>query len=353
MKKQLVFVLCLFGFLNATKAQNLDNVISFMKENPQKASLYLMEDGKTIIDFNSHQQMPLASAVKTIIAIEFAKQCTAKKISPLTKIAVKDLDKYYLSNTDGGAHPKWLKSIGKSETDSANLLEIAKGMIRYSSNANTEFLQDLLGLININKNLKELALKEHRPLYYFTASALMTCLKPADMEEAEWVKKLSTMPMTEYHKKCEEAHQKLKADSSFIKQFNFANLSLNVQKVWSDRLVASTTADYAQLMQKIASGKFFDSETQSVLESIMEWPMAYAGNKTQFNHLGQKGGSTSFILTDTFYSIPKTGPQLACAFFFNDLSPTESALINRNFGAFEASILTNVNFRKKIQESLK
>lgn len=352
MKKYLLFLIAVLLQLTA-QAQNLDDVIKFIKENPKKASLYLMEDGKTVIDYNSNQQMPLASAVKTIIAIEFAKQCTAKKISPLTKIAVKDLAKYYIPNTDGGAQSSWLKSIGKTTGDSVQLLDIAKGMIMYSSNANTEFLQDLLGLTNINKNLKELGLKEHQPLYYFTASALMVCLKPADITEGEWIKKLSAMPLAAYHKKCEEAHQKLKTDPSFIKSFNFANLSLNIQQVWSDRLVASNTANYAQLMQKIAGRKFFAPETQAVLESIIEWPMAYPGNKAQFKHLGQKGGSTAFVLTDAFYAIPKTGPQLACSFFFNGLTQTQSAFINKNFGDFEASILTSAAFRKKLIEGLK
>lgn len=352
MKKYLLFLIAVLMQLTA-QAQNLDDVIKFIKENPKKASLYLIEDGKTVIDYNSSQQMPLASAVKTIIAIEFAKQCTAKKISPLTKIAVKDLAKYYIPNTDGGAQPSWLKAIGKTSTDSVQLLDIAKGMIRFSSNANTEFLQDLLGLTNINKNLKELGLKEHQPLYYFTASALMVCLKPAGITEAEWIKQLKALSVAEYNRKCEEAHQKLKTDPSFIKSFNFTNLSLAIQKVWSDRLVASTTATYAQLMQKIASGKSFAPETQTLLESIIEWPMAFPGNKAQFNHLGQKGGSTSFVLTDAFYAIPKTGPQLACSFFFNGLSQAENTFVNKNFGNFEASILTNAAFRKKLLEGLK
>lgn len=352
MKKYLLFLIAVL-VQTAAQAQNLDEVIQFIKANPSKASLYLIEDGKTVIDFNSKQQMPLASAVKTIIAIEFAKQCTAKKISPLTKIAVKDLAKYYVPNTDGGAQPSWLKSIGKGAADSVQLLDIAKGMIMYSSNANTEFLQDLLGLTNINKNLKELGLKEHQPLYYFTASALMVCLKPAGVNEGEWIKQLKAMSAIEYHQKCEEAHHKLKTDPSFIKKFNPANLSLNIQRVWSDRLVASTTANYAQLMQKIAGRKFFAPETQAALESILEWPMAYPDNKAQFNHIGQKGGSTAFILTDAFYAVPKKGAQLACSFFFNGLSQTESALINKNFGDFEASMLTSATFRKKLRLGLK
>jgi D-alanyl-D-alanine carboxypeptidase len=351
--KKYVLFLIVIALYGTVQAQNLDEVIKFIKENPKKASFYLIDDGKTVVDFNSQQQMPLASAVKTIIAIEFATQCSAKKISPLTKVAVKDLDKYYIHNTDGNAHPRWLKDIGKTPVDSVSLLEVAKGMVKYSSNANTEFLLDLLGLANINKNLKTLNLKNHQPLYYFTASALMVCLKPEGIDEDKWINKLREMSVTDYRKKCEEAHQRLKTEPSFIKQFNFANLSLNTQRIWSDRLVASTTENYASLMQKIASRKSFTPETQSILESILEWPMAFAGNQAQFFHLGQKGGSTAFVLTDAFYASPKNGNQLACSFFFNELTASESMLINKNFGALEGNILTNAAFRKKLSEELK
>ena len=352
MKKYALFLIAIFLY-GLVQAQDLDEVIRFIKENPEKASFYLIEDGKIVVDFNSQQQMPLASAVKTIIAIEFANQCSAKKISPLTKIAVKDLDKYYIQNTDGGAQPSWLKSLDKTSADSVNLLEVAKGMIKYSSNANTEFLLDLLGLANINKNLKKLGLKAHQSIYYFTASALMVCLKPESIDEDEWIKELRAMSITDYSKKCEKAHQRLKTEPSYIKQFNFANLSLNIQRLWSDRLVSSTTENYARLMQKMVSRKYFKQETQAILESIIEWPMEFAGNQERFFHFGQKGGSTAFVLTDAFYASPKNGKQLACSFFFNKLTASENILINKNFGTLEGNILTNAAFRKKLYERLK
>ena len=346
----LILFVCLFH--STAMAQNLDELVDFIKKNPKKASVYLIEDGQTTIDFNSSQVMPLASAVKTIIAIEFAKQAASKKLSPQSKVAVQDLNKYYIPNTDGQAQPSWLKSIGKSANDSVTLLQVAKGMIKFSSNANTEYLQDLLGLDNINKNLKSLQLKGHQPLYYFTAAATMVTLRPEGKTNEEWIKALMAMPLDTYYKKCEEAHRLLKTDPTYLKQFSFSRLPLVVQKVWSDRLVGSTTIAYAHLMQKILSRQFFDAETQAVLESIMEWPMAYAGNKQLFNHLGQKGGSTAFVLTDAFYAAPKKGSKLACAFFFNDLSTAENTLVNKNFGDFEASILTDADFRKNLAKAL-
>ncbi len=269
----------------------------------------------------------------------------------MKNIAVKDLNKYFIPNTDGGAHQNWLNTIKLNSYDSVTLLEVAKGMVKFSSNANTEYLQDLLGVDNINKNLVNLGLKNHQPLNYFTAAALMTCLKPKNVGEEAWIAELSKMPIEVYREKCEEAHLRLKNNTSFIQIFDFKNLSLDIQKIWSDKLVASTTETYGKLMQRICD-KNFEPATQVILESIMEWPMFYPNNKTQFNHLGQKGGSTAFVLTDAFYAATKTGSKLACAFFFNNLSSAENAFIQKNFGALEGNIITNKGFRLKLAEVL-
>src|SRR5699024_2077170 len=50
---------------------------------------------------------------------------------------------------------------------------VAKGMIHFSSNANTEFLLDLLGMRQINENLSALGLDKHEEIYFFTSSFLI------------------------------------------------------------------------------------------------------------------------------------------------------------------------------------
>ena len=41
---------------------------------------------------------------KIVIAIEYAKQVAEGKIRKDEKISLKELEKYYVKNTDGGAH---------------------------------------------------------------------------------------------------------------------------------------------------------------------------------------------------------------------------------------------------------
>ena len=111
-------------------------VISFMKDNPDKIAITLIRNDSVIVDLNSSKVMPLASTVKILVAIEYAEQAASGKINPDEVIDKKDLNIYYVPKTDGGAHPRWLEKLeGKPIT----LREVAKGMIQYSSNANTEY----------------------------------------------------------------------------------------------------------------------------------------------------------------------------------------------------------------------
>ena len=120
------------------------------------------------ISLRTDQKFPLASTVKIMIAIEFAKQVSTGKINANELIPLTDLDVYYLAGTDGNAHPDWKQSAtsrGELNNNRVTLQEVARGVIWFSSNANTEFLMDKLGLDNINANLKELNLSNHERLY--------------------------------------------------------------------------------------------------------------------------------------------------------------------------------------------
>ena len=78
MKKYALFLIAIFLY-SFVQAQDLDEVIRFIKENPKKASFYLIEDGKIVVDFNSQQQMPLASAVKLLLLLNLLINAVLKR----------------------------------------------------------------------------------------------------------------------------------------------------------------------------------------------------------------------------------------------------------------------------------
>ncbi|MEZ4903900.1 MAG: serine hydrolase [Spirosomataceae bacterium] len=229
---------------------DVDFVAEYLQKNPNKFSIYWTHNDKVLISHRADTLMPLASTVKTIIAIEFAQQAAEGKINPEDRVPVGELARFYVPNTDGGAHPAWLKEAQKDrlmQDGTISLLEVAKGMMQYSSNANTEFLMWKLGLDNINANLSKLGLTKHQPLYPFV-SALYVC---SDEHSATGLKK---MPMQTYLQRANTYFERLKIDTTAKGQFKSENVPLPVQRVWSDRLPASTTEEYVGIMQKSIAG---------------------------------------------------------------------------------------------------
>ncbi|TDB69033.1 serine hydrolase [Arundinibacter roseus] len=325
-----------------------DYVANFIAKNPTKSAIYWLRNDSVQIEKNGDQKMPLASTVKTIIAIEFAQQVAAGKIRPQDLIPISELSRFYIPDTDGGAHPAWLKHCQEKKLITQGqvpLLEVAKGMIRFSSNANTEYLMWRLGLNSINENLGKLGLSKHDSLYPFV-SALYVC---SDENSA---KGLRLMPMSMYKERADKYFEMLKVDSTVKEKFTFAHLSASVQRVWSDRLPGSTVQEYAGLMEKIQSRAYFDSTTQQTLETVMEWPMeAFDSNREKYARLGAKGGSTAFVLTYALYATDKQGNRTILVFFFDNLTFVENQMLQAQLTTFQQKIMSgSAAEQKEIRE---
>src|SRR6476659_237939 len=117
-----------------------DSLLNFIKQNKSRSSLLLRKNETVIAKLDENKLMPLASTVNIIVAIEFAKQAAHDIFDGNKKIPLSELDKYYLPGTDGDAHPSWItyeKKFGNIINDSVKLIDIARGMIMFSSYANT------------------------------------------------------------------------------------------------------------------------------------------------------------------------------------------------------------------------
>ena len=144
--------------------ENPDYVLEHLQNNPETTSLYVAVNGEEIIGYQSEVVRPLASTVKIIVAIEYALQINDRQLEKDQMVPLDHLDRYYLKGTDGGAHEEWLvdmKESGKLKNNQVSLHEVAKGMMLYSSNANTDYLMDILGVDNINQRIDELGLKRN------------------------------------------------------------------------------------------------------------------------------------------------------------------------------------------------
>ncbi|BCC52270.1 hypothetical protein bcgnr5416_11690 [Bacillus cereus] len=86
-------------------------VLQYIKEHKgdRTYSLLIRKNGEVVTSINENVKLPLASMAKIVIAVEFAKQVSEGKISRDEQISLYELDKYYVKDTDGGAHPDWLE----------------------------------------------------------------------------------------------------------------------------------------------------------------------------------------------------------------------------------------------------
>lgn len=334
-------------------------IVEFIKENVdnEKASLTINHNNQKWVEVNKNQQLPLASTVKTIVAIAYAQQAAEGKIDPQKEVPLEDLNTFYVPKTDGGAHEAWIAQLNKdNEIKKVPLSEIANGMIAYSSNANTEYLIKILGLENINLVPESLGISGHEPLYPFVSalfvpSQLMT---EKNLTKKETLAVLKGMGMSEYRNRAIEIHNKWLGNplTNLEKEQIIKMMDMDFQKIWSDRLPRSTTEDYALIMDKLNSKEYFNEDIHKYLDPLMEQLMENPNNREWLVHAGQKGGSTAFILTNVMYATDKDGNKTELALFSNDLTLKEQAKLSRNMNGFQLEFLTDKEFRTYVKEEL-
>lgn len=356
MKNRFLFLLStILSAFSANAQKPEDSLLNFIKENKNRASLYLTQNDTVLAKLNEDKMMPLASTVKILVAIEFAKQVAKKSIAETDMVALTELERYYLPNTDGDAHPNWLayeKSKGHIIGDSVQLFDVARGMIMFSSNANTEFLMELLGLDNIKNNIELLGLKKHSAIYPMVASLFMY-QNPKKKSEVDVLKGIGKLSEQQYCRYIYDMHKALTYDTILKSKFRPQDLSMKMQKVWSERLPRSTTKEYVRIASILNNRAFFDDDTYAVLSGVLESIMENPANKTWLKHAGMKGGSTAWVLTKALYATTQKDERIEMAYFFNNLTINENDKLQGWMNSFELEVLSKAEFRKKISEALK
>lgn len=339
----------------ASAQSGADSLLNFIVNNKSRSALYVVRNDTVLAKQNENKLMPLASTLKILVAVEFAKQAGSGIIDAESYVPISELNKYYLPGTDGGAHQNWLsyekeKSLVKN--DSVKLVDVARGMTIFSSNANTEYLMDLLGIENIKSNLTLFGLKDHTAVYPIVSS-LFVYQNPHNAKEKKILKAIEKMTEAQYCQTIMQIHNGLKNNPSLKSKFRQQDLTMDMQKMWSDRLTASTVKTYVQLGSILNNRKFLDEKSYAVLSKLLEYFMESPGNQKVYKHFGIKGGSTAFVLTETFYATTLKGNRVEAAYFFNDLTESESEKLQSWINDMRVGLTQNENFRKKLIEALK
>ena len=143
----------------------------------------------------------------------------------------------------------------------------------------------------------------------------------------------------------------MKDGTIHLKKIN-ADLPLNVQKVWSDRLIGSTAKEYGQLLTFIQNNEL-PTKANEIIRDLLEWPMQMnEQNKEIFTYIGAKGGSTAFVLTDALYAKDLNKNTFEFVILTDDLSVWQQLLLNYHLNSFEAKFLQDASYRSYVKEEL-
>ncbi|WP_052400697.1 serine hydrolase [Oceanobacillus jeddahense] len=334
---------------------NPDYVLNHLKDHPETSSLYVAKNGEELITYHSDVVRPLASTVKILIAVEYAMQIDEGTLNKDSYVSLDDLNQYYYKGSDGNAHEEWLKAMqkeGKINHNQVTLQDVAKGMITYSSNANTDYLINLIGIHSINERAKSLNLTKHEEIYPIVGALLIPdYLKNNEMDKNRLVEELEKMPMEMYRETAEELSQQMKDGTINIENDTF-NMPLDLQRVWSDRLIGASANDYGRLLAIISNNELPTVAMQTVRD-LLEWPMEInEGNHERFTHLGAKGGSTAFILNDAMYAEDHHADRIEIVLLTNDLNTWQQILLSHHLNSFESKLLGSEDYRQKVQKEL-
>lgn len=337
-----------------------DSLLNFIVKNKDRSSLYLQKNEYISVKLNEDKLMPLASTMNLIIAVEFAKQAAYNVFSFNTVVPVNNVNKYYLPNTDGDAHRKWLEyetRVGHIKNDSIKLIDIARGMIMYGSSANAEYLMEMLGFQNLQNDIRMFGLKQHTLLYPMP-SALFIYQNPKKLTEDKLLKEIQGLSNEDYYKAVFSIHRELNMDSGYKEKFRPQDLSIRMQKAWSDRLPSSTAREYGKVAWLLNSHLVLNEKTYSVLSKILETFMETPSNRLWLQHAGFISGSTVSGLSKVAYAILRDGvpgghgTKLELVYFFNDLTGKENYNLQRWMNDFDMKVLKDENFRKKLTDAI-
>jgi D-alanyl-D-alanine carboxypeptidase len=360
--KKLIFISIIGCFITASlQAQKgADSLLNFLLRNKERASFYLQKNDYIQAKLNEDKLMPVAGTMNIIIAVEFAKQAAYKVFSYTKSVALNDINKYYLPNTDGDAHKKWIKyetKLGHIQEDSIKLIDVAKGMIMFGSHANAEYLMEMLGFGNLQNDLRMFGLKQHTFLYPM-ASSLFLYQNPNKLNEDKVLKEIQELSNDDYYKAVFAMHKELNLDTAYKEKFRPQDLTLKMQQAWSDRLPASTAKEYARVAHTINNRLILNDKTYSVLTRILETVMETTpANKLWLRQAGMIASTTASSFSRVCYAILRDGvpggraTKIELVYFFNGLSGKENYNLQRWMNDFDIKILKDEKFRSKIVDS--
>ena len=276
---------------------------------------------------NQDERYPLASTIKIMILGVYAQGAASGRFDPSERVPLDDLDAYYLPRTDGGAHPNFLEEVQADADDTVSLLDVVYGMIRFSSNAATDYLHArmtdadfvelyaLLGVENTDIPVSILGLFLAQDNHETGISDSSMSRDELRASAPDWEAKYVEDPTW----RAAERQYRPNASRRYMAQ---GMQIIPTQRTFFQKYDnEGTPADFTRVMAALQRGDTLSATAGAVMRAALSWPMQFEENRERFFTIGLKGGSLPGTLTSAYFAQPKTGVPMVLAVFYRNLPP--------------------------------
>lgn len=343
-----------------------EEMLDYLKAHPDDFSLVVRSTGEEAeVAHLPAEPSPLASTKKIVVLAAYAREVSGGRLDPEEEVPVAEWERYYVPNTDGGAHPAAMEELGiptgedgaaSEQRATATLDEMAEAMISVSDNAATDYLTERLGQEKIRAVIEDGGLTGQEAVLPISGSMLVW-----NGPEDEGTQGLSEMSHEEYTARVLRATESY-AGGEYPDKWRAGQAplySLVEQRSHAAKYETTGTAeDYAHIMGRVASGEFVSTEVSAIMADHLDWPMERPSSRATFEEMGRKGGSLSGILTQATYAVPKrgdyAGEERVAVLFLRDMSGSAWLGVQQSDGYedFTNALLTDEKFVGKVEREL-
>lgn len=304
---------------------------------------------KPWLDLNENVNFPLASLTQIIIALDYAKQASTKKINPEKIIKVEELDRFYIPKTDGNAHANWLASL--NQPTEVTLKQVAEGMVINSSNANTDFLISELGIESINQTLIESELSYHDNIIPITSQLYLPVkLMNEGMGKEEAFKHIEALTRKEFEAEVLMAFEewRMTPPTDKVKSDIYSLMSMSFQKMWTGKLAKSNTRDYVKLVGRLNRETYYPKEVYAHFTPLIQYKVRI---DPEIKTYAQKAGATAYVISFVSYAETESN-HIELVYMLNDLNTIEQTKVRGTVERFQTEFMVEPDFRRKVKQVL-
>ncbi len=304
---------------------------------------------KPWLDINEEINFPLASLTQIIIALDYAKQASTKKIDPEKIIKVEELDRFYIPKTDGNAHANWLASL--HQPTEVTLKQVAEGMVINSSNANTDFLIYELGIDSINQTLSECELDSHDNIIPITSQLYLPVkLMNEGMGKEEAFKHIEALSRQDYEEAVLMAFAEwcIEPPTDKLKDEIYSIMSMSFQKMWTGKLAKSNTRDYAKLVGRLNRETFYPKELYAHFTPLIQYKVRI---DPEIKFYAQKAGATAYVISLVSYA-ETVSNHIELVYMLNGLNTMEQTQVRGTVERFQTDFMVDPDFRRQVKRVL-